>query len=52
MIYALLSFGIMVVLMAGMILAARVRPQEEEQGRKSASRKLEIHQKVLPAPLA
>jgi hypothetical protein len=46
MIYTLLTFGLTVILMAGMILAARVRPQEDEPGRKSpASRRLDFIRK-------
>ena len=46
MIYTLLTFGVIVILMAGMIMAARVRPPEEEQGRKTlAGRRLEFIRK-------
>ncbi len=31
MIYTLLTFGMIVILMAGMILAARVRPPDEDR---------------------
>ncbi len=43
MIYALLTFGMIVILIAGMILAARMGPHMEEQEPKSrASRRLAV----------
>lgn len=47
MVYTLLSFGIIVILMAGMILAGKVQPQADkaEGSKKTINKRLEIIRK-------